>query len=504
MKVLLCESRDAVARSVRMNLVADLGITPQEAYSAGTMRNKLVAWTYDVILCSLDGPFVKELDDRNRTRVILYSTELGHTDGEVIAARLGHDADYVFGATAVREPLVVFRPIAGTKSSGYHVEPCLSRVRLYADTLKTLDRIELTRTDGRSLTEAEERVVKIYAARQSRDHRGRVAVEVSPLAGGRSRATTLRLIARAGDGTLTASVVLKVLPIADIRDERERYETFVAARLPAAVYAPLAGTVEADAGSTGGICYGFANQFTRTLRDVLHRDPDLAAAVVGRLREATGNWHDHRFLYLCDVDDVRGEQLSDAALGRLDGAVAGMSWREAERRPVLTALTTIHNDLHGDNVLVDEQGRPILLDYGRVTRASAAADPVALELSAYLHGDQDDDGWPTVEQAERWYDLDHYVEGCGFESYLRACRDWSTAVATGKDDLAANVLAAGLRRLRYAATMRQRELAAAVVRGAVSRLLATKADAERMRDELMALAGEHPDETRARGRTDGE
>jgi RIO-like serine/threonine protein kinase len=40
-----------------------------------------------------------------------------------------------------------------------------------------------------------------------------------------------------------------------------------------------------------------------------------------------------------------------------------------------------HCDLHGFNVLVDSDRSAVLIDYGEVTDATAALDPVTIELS---------------------------------------------------------------------------------------------------------------------------
>jgi hypothetical protein len=131
-----------------------------------------------------------------------------------------------------------------------------------------------------------------------------------------------------------------------------------------------------------------------------------------------------------------------------------------------------HGDLHGFNVLVNDQNEPTLIDYGEVRKANGALDPVTLELSILFHpgirgrfGD-----WPSVEQAAQWADMDSYLAGCPVSEFVRACRGWATVAAAGTDELLATAYAYALRQTKYgdAGT----ELALAIARGSYAELLA--------------------------------
>jgi len=128
-----------------------------------------------------------------------------------------------------------------------------------------------------------------------------------------------------------------------------------------------------------------------------------------------------------------------------------------------------HGDLHGENVLINPDAVPLLIDYGRVDRAPVATDPIVLELSFLFHPDSPfkESGWPTAEQARAWGDLDSYLEGCPSPEVIRACREWARRLAP-ESVCFTLAYAYAVRQLRYSDT--DHSLAVAIAVGAAANL----------------------------------
>jgi hypothetical protein len=129
-----------------------------------------------------------------------------------------------------------------------------------------------------------------------------------------------------------------------------------------------------------------------------------------------------------------------------------------------------HGDLHGENVLVNDACKPVLIDYTDVRRTTGCLDPVTLELSAVFHpaAQAARRGWPSEDQARSWHDLDAFVAGCPYEAYVRACRAWMMEVASSREEIDAVVIAYCLRQLRFDGC--PRSIADALIEQACARL----------------------------------
>src|SRR5262249_45777373 len=163
------------------------------------------------------------------------------------------------------------------------------------------------------------------------------------------------------------------------------------------------------------------------------KDPGLGAKVVrGGLRQLLRPWRDGAFSRSLTVGDIRAELLTDSALLAAAPVLAGTKWDRFEEQRLHIRACVQHRDLHGLNILVAGE-RPVVIDYGEVDIAAASLDPITLELSLVFHprarsikGD-----WPSVAQAEKWYDLEVYLDGCPVAEFVRACREWADEAKIG-------------------------------------------------------------------------
>jgi hypothetical protein len=99
-------------------------------------------------------------------------------------------------------------------------------------------------------------------------------------------------------------------------------------------------------------------------------------------------------------------------------------------------------------------------------------DPVTLELSLLFHPAAKAlfDGWPTIDQAASWPDLDLYTKNCPVADLIRQCRDWVFAApGVGDKGAYACVYSYCLRQLQFAGT--NHDLAKVIAHAAIKKIL---------------------------------
>lgn len=311
------------------------------------------------------------------------------------------------------------------------------------------------------LTLQELRVVQIFSLRS-----GGATAEVEPLAGGLSSAKTLRVRVLDDSGGQTAIVAAKLGDRARILQDAKAHEK-TAAMFPVHLGVPLAGTVDAGASGVGGAFYRLADEHTRDLFDCMGTDPDEAAGVVQTLANS--------LRVVCEgsaAQDVSVVEIRRMVVGKTDARSAGdleASLKDLDARTLSASYCLQHGDLHGANVLVDSDSRPLLIDCADARRAVGCWDPLTLELSTVFHpaGVANRASWPSVDQALEWWDLDAWATGCPFDGYVRRCREWSLAIAT-ENEIDAVVAAYALRQLDFDDC--PTDLALALVKQACNRL----------------------------------
>ena len=339
---------------------------------------------------------------------------------------------------------------------------CMRALREFAEQHQELERIAINQLVELSLHDGELRTLKLFGRR----HHG-ASVDVTSLNGGLSNSRVLRIAVKAADGRTLITTAAKVSSLSETAAEAERYRTEIS-RLRPGGFPQLTEKIEAGAGNTGGIFYGMVGDTVESLFDrIVARHADLARTPID-LRSTMQPWYRAKRSMRVQVSQVRRWFVGDTRrpliqqhLGGIDVAAVEQTWIEA-------AECCQHGDLHCANVVFDERGEPMLIDFGDTRQSFACADPVALELSTVFHSQRTrlPIGWPTVENLRHWTNVERFAEGCSFAEFITSCRAWATAEAGSADEVVAVAYGYALRQLKYEDTDKElaRELVQCCIR----------------------------------------
>ncbi|MFP3559277.1 response regulator [Paraburkholderia sp. SIMBA_049] len=300
--------------------------------------------------------------------------------------------------------------------------------------------VELKR-NGLTLSESEERLIRIFAR-----NAGGTKVAISEISGGLSGTRVLRLKVTNAAGMVVHNTVSKIGEPRAIRDEDEKYTKYVS-RLPPEATPRKLKVLEHGGKATSGIFYGLAEGFEQNAFDIVQAK-SVPVDIVDRIAKLVSRWAGNVESRRA-IRDIRRRFLTDDKAELVKQQVA---WAEPlEDAEIQVKWNCAHGDLHGLNVLVSEEGTPILIDYGDAGDGPSSMDAVTLELCLFFHpkGPLRASQWPSKDQALLWGDLDRYLIDCPYPDFVRACRKWALDAAAGEREVAAVAYSYLLRQLRY-------------------------------------------------------
>lgn len=344
------------------------------------------------------------------------------------------------------------------------ITDCVAAAKTFRADVQRTEQINLSQVgEPVNLRPEEERLLKLFGRRH-----GGVSVEVRPLTGGLSGARVLRVTVRNAAGQPIVTSIAKIGAFEEIGVERARYHGEIARLIPGSI-PQVTGDITLGASGHAGIFYGVVGSEVTDLFAKLSSDPDGGAAVPNQLRAAQVPWFAARDGERVRVGAIRRRLIGDVALASVEGDLQGIDIGAVELLEIDVLHCVQHGDLHCANILFDDRGLPMFIDYPEAGRTLASLDPIALELSTIFHKHAPDrGGWPSEAQALDWQDVGAFAAGAPFEAYLRACRDWATAVAGSQAEILAVGYAYSLRQLKYDDT--DKNLARAIIRGCIATL----------------------------------
>lgn len=423
MKILLVDDEDRSRRQTcSLAQIADPDASITEAHSRDEALAALAADEFDLIICDLRIPPTRaSADIREEYGQAVHATARQVCPGTPIVFLTAFSTNTnlrtqlssggvgrIFGLANV--PMVQL--ITKTEK-----EIFLDLVRGLAVALQDLDK-RITLESARPLDEMFDRGARAYASELGYD-----AVEVEGLSG-LSGARVGRLLMQDG-AKPPAAVFMKVAHFDDARDEHDRFVSLVANRLQPGSFAAALPPMTSGLRKETALFSTLANSQHVSLFRLLEERPEKAAQVVESLRINLQPFETNNPSMSMSLGDLRRESISDAKLSEFVPNITGLSANESVNVDIRRSLA--HGDLHGENVLVDELNRPILIDFGDVGTRSAALDPVTLELSVLFHvnGPATKTSWFSEVDWSTWPDVDSFAAGSPFEQFIRACRSWA-------------------------------------------------------------------------------
>ena len=335
---------------------------------------------------------------------------------------------------------------------------CIIAARAFRYDLERTEAISLQLVGNQiNLRSEEARLLKLFG----RKHGG-VSVEARQLGGGLSGARVLRVTAFNAAGKRILSSIAKIGNFLEIEEERGRYYGEITRLIPGST-PHFTADITLGASGHAGIFYSIVGTEVTDLFSILDGEPQEAVSVPEKLRAAQVNWLAAREVEQVRVGTVRRRLIGDATLPKIQHELRGIEISMVEHIELNVMHCVQHGDLHCANVLFDDRGLPMLIDYPNTRRAFASLDPVTLELSTIFHKQAAKHEWPSEEQARNWPDISTFARGAPFEAYLRSCRDWAVSVAGSEEEVWAVGYAYALRQLKYEDT--DKRLARAIIQG---------------------------------------
>lgn len=247
-------------------------------------------------------------------------------------------------------------------------------------------------------------------------------------------------------------------------DEVSRQKQFVEGSLDSANWAPTLAILQAGLRDRAAYFSSLATD-PSDLFALSDSNEMLALEVVGRIESAMLPWQMAE-KDSCTVGDLRRKHLPDEQLTRLGFDLS--EFADAEALVVECSRAVTHGDLHGENVLVVDGTRPILVDFAYTEVSLGILDPVTLEMSFLFHPSS-----PVVRDGrdvryERWAEGD-YLPDSKQRLLLARCREWALA-SRGSSEFYAASYAHAIRHLKRTDTVAP-DRALAVARSAALGLL---------------------------------
>jgi hypothetical protein len=171
------------------------------------------------------------------------------------------------------------------------------------------------------------------------------------------------------------------------------------------------------------------------------------------------------------VAEIRRLFVSDEQAQDLFPKDLGLDFAAVEAKRVRINRCVLHNDLHGSNVLIADDGHPLLIDFSSVGEGPASVDPILLEMSLVFHPY----GRRVLPSGNELLEVD-WTDNDGYCAILPApdlgafCREWAYETAGSEGEVLAVAYGWALRQLMYPES--NHPLARRIIQSCASRLLA--------------------------------
>lgn len=325
-----------------------------------------------------------------------------------------------------------------------HFDQFPERIASYTAAIAALRDVEVLTADDTQLDEQERRLCQVFVSRS----RG-VRCELRTLSGGLSGSPVYHLCVFDANGQKIQNAVLKVgtKEMVDL----ENANLHLINRLPASASPRLLESLYFGGKNLAAIAYQLADGCTQNVFDLIHEHPDDLKAALAGVTEKRRPWIDAKSEQRMTISEIRRTILKDADATAL-AEEYGLEWlAEFEARQVQVNWGCIHGDLHGENILLDQDSAPVFIDYGDVREGPLALDWMTLECSALFHPGAPAFGLDPGDRVDptNWQDPATYSSLPNLQEYFTQCRAGAAEEGLRPRELVAASYSYVLRQLKY-------------------------------------------------------
>lgn len=217
------------------------------------------------------------------------------------------------------------------------------------------------------------------------------------------------------------TVVIKLDRHERVHQEVDRYNRLVAPRLAVGDFAPQLKTYKAGLRGKTAVVSSVASPTSASLFSRLAHPP--VEVDISSVRSALSGWSAISGHLVTTLGDYRRSVIPDELFSRLPGF--SVELLGLDEMPLHLSLKLGHGDFHGENVLIDDRGRAVVIDFADCDVFPAGLDAAALELSLYAHPSSPiDDVWPDGDFSS-WVDVETFTSKSPWASFIFDVREWA-------------------------------------------------------------------------------
>ena len=283
-----------------------------------------------------------------------------------------------------------------------------------------------------------------------------VLCEVEKLDAGLSGAVVYRVKVLSDNGTIRVNAVAKMGPSKIIDNEVTNYNNEIS-RLPPSATPRKLWQFNSQENKTCTVFYSLTEDYSHSFFDSMITNQKVIPETVRRLKEYFSGWSKGVPMSRISIKKVRETMLDDANYTKIVN-IFKLDWTEEFEKQIINAnICTTHGDLHGNNILIDSNGAPIVIDYENVALRTSSIDPVTLELCSYFHTNSpySSSDWPPIEIAKKW-GTEEYINSSQTTEVTRSCFAWAESVSAGHREIAVSAYSYLLWQLKFKKTNKDR------------------------------------------------
>lgn len=303
------------------------------------------------------------------------------------------------------------------------------------------------------LKKGEEVLLKQFTA--SKDG---VLCEVEKLNSGFSGARVFRVKVISKDGATRIHSVAKMGSGEIISNEVSNYEDEIA-RLPPNATPRLLGRLNCKDNNINAVFYSLAEDYKYTFFDILIANQKMVPSIVKRLEKYFYPWRNGIPMETKTIKQVRETLLKSTGYKKILNTY-DLQWAvDFEKEIINTMYCTTHGDLHGSNILVNNDCVPIVIDYGDVGLRAASIDAVTLELSTHFHpsGPLATSSSFSSELARKW-GTEEYIYTSENPEVTASFFAWAESVSAGNREIAASAYSYLMWQLKFSSSNKDKIL----------------------------------------------